>query len=55
MRNHEDDIFCTTCGWKGIHHELVDHLQGEIDDETEDVVQLCPKCTSSYISMYVEK
>jgi hypothetical protein len=53
MRNHEDDVFCTTCGWEGTHHELID--DDEIDDETEDWVQCCPKCTSSFISMYVEQ
>ena len=44
-----DNVFCTTCNWVGTHHELLDDPSGEIDDETEDVVQLCPNCTSSYI------
>ncbi len=54
MRNHEDDVFCIICEWKGTHHELVDDKYGEIDEETEDLVQYCPECASSWIIMLME-
>jgi hypothetical protein len=44
------NVTCIVCYWSGTHHDLIDDDSGEVDDETEDVVQLCPKCTSSFLT-----
>ncbi len=48
-------VTCNICEWTGTINDLVDDPDGEINDETEDVVQLCPRCTCSHITIIIER